>query len=383
MFKVFSAGLMCLGLATLGVTMSRGEVGAQEAESSGDVLIGTGVNSEAGLIGNVVLDVRAASEDGGPVTAITNDVTGISFTTGTAAAAPADGARVNVSLGDDVHVAFVESEIDPATRETLTKLIKQLREEEASLRQAGRAEEAAQKLRSAARLEAVIGDKAPHGIVHFRATGKAFDNTLPPPAFARIHQVAKAELQARLAEFEAKRARLQAERPDSPEIAEIERAIQELERAIQVQRKHLEEQRHFLIRRRLAEQPQVFSTEAVIHNRPMVERRQAIATAAPEAIALKHKADALISAAKQLKEAGLEDKSRELSEQAEKLRAEAGKLQDHFVIQFDRLDAPTMELHQSLQELREQVQLLRKEVAELRGLLEKKPAPESTIAPAR
>lgn len=374
MFKVFSAGLMCLGLATLGVTMSRGEVGVETPEPKKGIIIGLGTNSEAGLTGEVSFDLVATSEDG--IQTADNkpgssaaDV-GVSFTTGSAVEFVESQSS---DVKEDIIVGTAGEMIDASTRETLEKLVKQLHVEAAKLRETGREEEAAQKLRTAAALEAVMAGKGAFPIVRYQAKVNPRVRTFSAPM---RQPAAQAEFQARLAELEVKRARVQEEKPDSPEIAKLEKAILEM-------RKNLEGRNHFYFQEKSVAPRDTFVADVNFRSPPLTEHRRIVMLTGKEGVALKQKSEALLQAAKQLKEAGLDDKSRELSEQGEKLRAEAEKMQAHFEFGLAHPGLPPVELHQSLQELREQVQLLRKEVAELRGLLEKKQVPESTIAPTR
>lgn len=367
MFKPVSAGLMCLGLATLGVTMLRGEVPVAENEVETDVLFYKhDISEEIGVEGE--LTEKLADEIGREVKAeIAVDVADLR----------SDIAEINITglpegegLREKVIVNFTHPAgvVDAATRETLERLIKQLREDEAKLRGGQRNEEADQKAQTAVTLERVLKGHGPFTkIAGFREQPLHLVSRVPA-LHARI-QAEQAELHARLAELQAKRAKLQAEKPDSPELAELDRATQELKRSLDERMDHFR-----IVRQKLAGVPEAVHMAHVRQFHANPRQQEVIMIRGAEADSLRQKGEALMRAAEVLSSAGLEDKARELKEKGEKALAEAkeqsAKAHDQFI--FTHSGAPPAELHHALNELREQVQQLRKEVGELRALLERK-----------
>jgi len=363
MFKPISAGLMCLGLVTLGVTMSRGEVAVEKEEVKAairlyDVSEGNGADAEStARLTEAAVDLEQE---------IDVDVADLRAEIGEIRITGPEGQGVKENFV--VNVVHPAGVVDAATRETLEKLIKQLREEEAKLRGGQRNDEAAQKAQSAATLEAVLKGHGPFTRVAGLGTGGKQFQAIRVPALAARIQAEQAGLHARLAELRARRAQLQAEKPDSPELAEIEKATQELKRSLDERMDHFR-----IVRQNLVGVPESTHAAHVIQFHPNANLQQIVVAGRPEA-ALKQKAEALLRAAEVLSSAGLDDKARELREKGEKAVAEAARLQAQAQAQygFVHADGRPAELHQTLNELREQVQLLRKEVGELRSLLEKK-----------
>lgn len=362
MFKPVTAGLMCLGLATLGVTMLRGEVAVEQQEEKADVLFYKAeLLDELGVEGELTQAITEAAVD--LEQEIRVDVADIHTEIGEINFTGPEGAGVK----KDVVVRFAHPAgvVDAATRETLERLVKQLREDEAKLRGAQRNEEADQKSQSAATLEAVLKGHGPLKVAGFRTGGMPHHVAVRMPPFAAHFQAEQAVLQSKIAELQAKRAKLQLEKPDSPEIAELEKAILGVKKGLDERMDHFR-----VVRQKLAVDPRAHPAAAYqLRQGPWQQR--IVMQSGPEAESLRQKGDALLRAAEVLSSAGLDDKARELKEKADKVLTEAKQLAErrHAEVTFSHPGGPPMELHQALNELREQVQQLRKEVGELRSLL--------------
>lgn len=368
MFKPVSAGLMCLGLATLGVTMLRGEVPVAEEEVKADIqFYDAGVVAEIGVEAELT-EALAEGTTEQIVSEINVDVADLRSEIGEISVSGPEGQGVQEKFV--VNFAHPAGVVDAATRETLERLIKQLREEEAKLRGGQRNDEAAQKAQTAATLEMVLKGQGPFTkIAGLRTGGKQFHEAVRVPALHARIQAEQAGLHARLAELQAKRARLQAEKPDAPELAELDRATQDLKRSLDERMDHFR-----IVRQKLVGVPEAAHAAQLIQFHPNAGHHRIVVAGRPEVAALNQKGEALLRAAEVLSSAGLEDKARELKEKGEKTLAEAKEqiAKAQADITFTPLGRPPVELHQALNELREQVQQLRKEVGELRALLERK-----------
>jgi len=424
MMKSVAAGLMCLGFATLGVAISRGE--------SEDLIVIDGKLTAT--------EVKSDEAKVKPPESLSKlPIVGRLFEVGTAANlnSSAEGATVEISAddalvgkvkvnGQDFRVTVENGEVvvsnpegkivqksavapenmrhaarffhgpqvvDPETRAALDKLIAGLKEEARKLEEAGKKEEAARKTQSIHTLEALI-HQGPRGAAfdsmrgqeRLFAQNRIFRNPEPGPIMEEMKK-----LHARHIDLVQQMANLK--QADNEARAKLQEEIAKNEKEI-------------------AEAHQRLTTPGPGGGQPPFGLYQPFAPGAPgslgarlhgggfgmgpssEAGALSQKAFALGQAATRLKEAGLEDQARMLQAQAEEFKAKAEKInaeeaeRDRAQAQahgaggnrfgpgggagFGFVGGPPMELHRSIQELHEQIQQLRKEVGELRELLQRK-----------
>jgi len=414
MVKPMMAGLMCVGLITLGVAITRGE-NADEVKPNPDLgggisVVQTGVPSPI-VVGkdiDILVDANRVQDVAGQFVV---DVTGVGdqflF-------ADAPEAILKVAAGDDkvVNFAWRGPVNDEHARQALEKVIAGLKQEAAELAKAGKKEELERKAQSITALESLLRGEA--GGVRF------FDRRIEGPAriVRKVDDVRLEKLKAEMAELGAKMAASSGESGEARE--QKLRALGELMGA----RKAEIEQ---LVQRKIKERPDAIESgkgpevsadvvkklaeKRVTFIKKEQDQRQTVKRE------LERKLSALQRGAEALKGAGLDDQSRKLLDEADQLKREAEAknreaetAQKRFEEEFERAmraaneanvvaqkaaaDAAgataarfrneklqilktgpggnPQELQQALLELREQVQELRKEVAQLRGVLEKK-----------
>jgi hypothetical protein len=386
---------MCLGLVTLGVTASRGQETGQSELIAEDVSVAEG-------------EVVAPAGEGLVEIQIGND--------GGVVAGPPDGANVEL-LGEDVFFRSDDGRIvekiirndgrierihraaprlaaaqfrvaagppiDPATRETLDKVIAGLKEEAKRLQDSGKAEEAEQKLQSIRAIEHLLS--APRRAGLFIQRPGASDG----PAAEEIKK-----LHERIDELRAQAGR---QPQDGEAHAKIQKEMAELHRK-------LAEIHHGAVfggmmpggRPGMPGQPMMPGPAGMPGQPGMPVPPGGVAGGgfaftAPgqyfgfqqgegpaEVAALIQKSAALTQAAAQLQQAGLEEQARDLRKQAETLQAAANKIRARAQTAFGGgpggfgafAGGPPAELQKTIRELQEQIQQLRKEVGELRELLQ-------------
>ena len=385
MLRPVAAGLMCLGLVTLGMTASRG----QEAGQSELIAEGNSVaEGEAVPAGEGLVEIQIGSDDG-------------------IVAGAADGANVEL-LGQDVIFRsddgrIVETRpasprraaanlriaagppIDPATRETLDRIIAGLKEEAKRLQDSGKAEEAQQKLQSIRAIEQLLNAPRRAGLFIQRP------GTIDGPAAEEIKKLHE--------RIDALRAQAGRQPQDAEAHAKIQKEMAELHRK-------LAELHHGAVfggmmpgsRPGMPGQPGMLAPASMPGQPGMAVPPGVPAGAytaggfggmAPgqsfgiqfyqggvlaEAAALTQKIGALMQAATQLQQAGLEDQARDLKTQAAKLQVAANKIRAEARPAFGGggfAGGPPGDLLKTIHELQEQIQQLRKEVGELRELLQR------------
>jgi hypothetical protein len=382
MLRPVAAGLMCLGLATLGVTALRGQETGQSDLIAGDAPVAEGAPVPAGE-GLVEIEIRnegdivAGAADGANVELLGEDVIyraddGRVVETIRRAAPRLAAANVRVTAGPP---------IDPATRETLDKIIAGLKEEAKRLQDSGKAEEAQQKLQSIRAIEQLLNSPR-------RARFVVQRPGIPDgPAAEEIKK-----LHERIDELRTQAGR----QPQDPEAhAKVQKEMAELHRK-------LAELHHGAVfggmmpggRPGMPGQPGM-PGPAGMPGQPGMPVHPGGYTvggfggAAPgqyfgiqfqqggipvEAAALSQKSAALMQAAAQLQQAGLEDQARDLKTQAAKLQVAANKIRAEARPAFGGggfAGGPPGDLLKTIHELQEQIQQLRKDVGELRELLQR------------
>ncbi len=396
MLKPVAAGLMCLGLATLGVAVTRGqdskkpEPGESEVIGNvatvvvqGDVKVAEGQPVEAGTAGVVVsgkgeLEIIDVGQDDGVgdsklnVYRVESDGQNVVFYSD-------DGKTVEkVHVGATPRAARIALQtaargplaVDPETRATLEKLTAGLREDAKRLESEGKRDEAGQKAQSIQAIERLLAGR-PFGLTG----GRVAHLTGPGPNSEELMK-----LRARRDDLTRQLA-TKADANDEA-AAKIKQELVDLEDAI---RQHL---RLFEARAVLG----VPRTTSIVPVAPGMLSRVAAGAGVRFRVgqarseALSRQSEALSQAAAKLQEAGLGEQAKQLAEQAEKLKDQAQQIAKE---EAERMHAqgaggfggggiavfgggPPMELQRSIKELHEQVQLLRKEVAELREVLQLK-----------
>ena len=422
MFRPVAAGLMCLGIVTLGVAMSHGQdeedspvvqdliviegnvratavqvekaretppVGVVAPASEAPVAIEIG--SDAGLTNTPINGRRQYwVKDGYIVVADEEGKTLERYPAGGAAATPA----VTPPLTRATRVTRLAAGpqmIDSQTREMLDKMAAGLKDQIQKLESEGKQDEAQQKKQSLRAIESLL-----QGHPHVRSL-----NAVRRPHDPKLVMEEIKKLHARRAELIEKSSKL-------PEGGDRQKLEQEFVK----------------VNQEIAEAPQFGPFLAEVpqdHGMPPGVRRHGgtmggagplpgstgwpwssgvrrhggtvgggdmagfTAVHAPESagMALERKSDALSQAAAQLKASGLDEQAQPLLAQAEEFRAKAQKLMQEEA-QRDRAQGamgmgggmmggpPGLELHRSIRELQEQIQQLRNEVGELRELLQRK-----------
>lgn len=413
MVKPMMAGLMCVGLITLGVAITRGE-NADEVKPNPDVrseisVVQTGVPSP--IVVGKDIDIRLDSEQVQDVVErLVVDVTGIGdqflF-------ADSPDAILKVAAGDDKVVNFTwQGAVNPEARQALEKVVAGLKEEAADLAKTGRKEELERKKQAITALESVLRSQA-EGV-------RVFDRRIEGPGrvVRKVDDVRLEKMKAEIAELAAKMAASAGQAGEAKE--QERRALGNLIIARKAQIEQLAQQK---VKERLdasgaGKGPDASGDVA----RKIAEKRVAFIKKGQDERQtvkreLERKLSALQRGAEALKAAGLEDQSRKMLEEAEQFKREAEaknreaenaqkRAEEEFeqamraaneagaIAQKAAADAAgataarfrdgklqilktapggnPQELQHSLLELRDQVQELRKEVAQLRGLLEKK-----------
>jgi hypothetical protein len=354
MLRPVAAGLMCVGLVTLGVTALRGQEASQ---------------SELIAEGNPVAEG--------------------------AAIAPAAGELVEIHLGSDEGLqhgpnlrVVAGPPVDPATRETLDNMIAGLKEEAKRLQDSGKSEEAQQKLQSIRAIEQLLN--APRWD---RRTGVFVQRPGIPdgPAAEKI-KVLREQIDA-LREHAGRQPQdAEAHAKIQKEMVELHRKLAELHQGAAFGgmmpggRPGMPGQSGMPGAAAMPGQPGMAVPPAVPAGAYAaggfggmapgqsfgIQFYQAGVPA--EAAALTQKSAALMQAATQLQQAGLEDQARDLKTQAVKLQAAANKIRAEARPAFGGggfAGGPPGDLLKTVHELQEQIQQLRREVGELRELLKR------------
>lgn len=395
MLKPVAAGLMCLGVVTLGVAITRGqdEDGFGKSEETDLIVIEGKVNATE-VAGDELKQQPA---------------TGVTFTAGGGAAGfgTVSGGEANISVNGQkfkvvqnekggvvvynedgkiverhdagatpakvsnrfTRVVQAPQVVDPQTREALEKMTAALKEQIQKLQSEGKQDESQQKARSLGAIEALLRGNP------------------------RVLSVQLGDAKQRVAEMKKLHDRLHAmaeELSKLPEgaAAERDKINQEIAR----------------VKKEIAEKQQVLAGPNPFGGQPAFGIGQpfhgggfGIMAGPPHGFgpsagtALLRKSEALSQAAAQLKSNGLDEQAKSLQAQAEKFKAEGQKMvqeeaekqraqgaaQGGFGGGFGGFPGfgggPPMDLHKSIHELQEQIQQLRKEVGELRELLQRKP----------
>lgn len=380
MWKSLVAGLMCVGIVSIGVALSRGEDSeAQPAE--GQIAPAAAeqyrraakaaVEQEAGKL----VEIHLGSDEG---------------LTGTGDLTAAEGV-------EDQEIVVIDGEnsekrngpvrlrlsrqaggpqvLDPATREAVEKMVAGLNDEAKRLAAEGKSEESAKKAQSAQALGRLLAG----GIGAYRSQFKRINSLAASheqaPGLERLHGVAE-RLVEQIGDLKGV-GKLEEASKLEQELAEIKQKIGEMHK------------RMFFIARQgpagtfpgphahAAQGNFVYGPTGIFPG-PHPQVAGFAFAGSPEAEALMHKAEALSEAAAKLREAGLEDKARDIARQADETRAKAETMRAAAVrVAGGPPGFPggphAGELQRSIRELQEQVQLLRKEVAEVRELLQRRP----------
>jgi hypothetical protein len=352
MLRSVAAGLMCLGLATLGVTALRGQEAGQsdliaEDGSAGEGLVEIQLGSDDGIVAD---DLIIRSDDGRVVEKIGRATPRLA------------AAQFRIGGGPTV---------DTATRESLEKIVAGLKDEAKRLESDGRKEEAEQKRQSIRAIEQLLS--AP------RRAGVVFRQPRVPDG-AAAEEIKK--LHERIDDLRREAGR---QPHDGEAHAKIQKEIADAHRKLA----ELHQRGGFAgILPGMPGQPGMppmvmggFGTGGFPGAAPGQFFAFQQGGMPAEAQVMAQKAAALTNAANQLQQAGLEDQARELRKQAEKLQAAAEKLR------AEAQAAPggrgpggfgvfaggqPGDLQKAIRELQEQVQQLRKEVGELRELLQQR-----------
>jgi hypothetical protein len=419
MLKSVSAGCLCLGLATLGVAVSRGQDAknpeSREARVTGDTATFT-------VEGDVqVKTTKQAADAAGVVVSGKGELVeievgqddGVSDSKLNVYRFPADGQ--NVVLFSDfgkavekVHVgaapgaarmAFQTAArgphaIDRETKAALEKLITGLKEEANRLEGEGKRDEAEQKMQSTRAIERLLTayqlGMGRSRVVHVTGPGSiTFTEASAAAEELNKLQIRRVELERDLA--------LKADVNDEAaakikqELANLKNVVRETHRLIEARAVRGEESG-------MAPVPpgQPMTKPGAPGTPAMPGMGGGIMTGTwPGGIVhfggransenLKRQAEVLSRAAAQLKEAGLDERAKSLVEQSDNLKIQAQKMAK-MEAELSRIYSSgpgssgtgaisvvtsegSNELQRSIKELHEQVQLLRKEVAEVRELL--------------
>jgi chromosome segregation ATPase len=273
---------------------------------------------------------------------------------------------------------------DPAAREALMKVARDLDERARALRKEGKTAEADQAQHSALAIRRLIEIGA--GIGEMRIEHEPY---VSRQIIARVAKGPVAEelkkLEARLDELRAKlKEQAVAVAPNSELAERLKKEIQDVEKLLAEKRASGKLFQNLAVQiapplaggppgppRKTSTRPALPGAVAKAQQYIAVQKH---AASSPEVEALMHKADALRGAAANLKKAGLGEQAAALAEQAEHHQREAEKLRAQTQSRLTLFSAehPPMELHRAINELREQVQAMRGEIGELRKRLEKK-----------
>lgn len=407
MLRRFAFGSMCLGLVALATAITCA-VQADEPlpglvlEADAVVVeAGSAVEAQAVLVldggAPVTGTVLIESDDGQSQTTkidrfISDPVKATLLRTDQVIVFGDEDVRVNAASGQRLVVPFLGAAAinDPAVRETLEKLIANLKEQAEDQKRAGKEDEAWRKMQAIEALHMVLsgGPKAGVSFVKRLPSGEEFklqreielgDKAIKERMIKGLtEEIAKSEalrgkadehprLKQRIADLHAQLRKLnqqhdQADRsPEQTYIVTSEDGVT----------RHGPGERQDVIKFNVQHQPHAGGR--------FFEAR--IAPFHGKAAEMLRKAEALQQAAGKLKEAGLEDQARVMDEQSQQMRQTAEKMMveaaahpvgSHAIAIHGAFPGAPHELHKALTELREQVQELRKEVGQLRELLEKK-----------
>ncbi len=382
MLRPVAAGLMCLGLVTLGVTALRG----QEAGESNLIAEGNAVAEGAPVIAGEGLVEIEIGNDGG-IVAGAADAANVELLGEDVILRSDDGRVVNRIRRVEPRLAAAQFRvtggpaIDPATRETLDKIIAGLKDEMKRLQDSGKNDEAEQKLQSIRAIEQILNAPRRGALVNVRQ--RAIPDGPAAEEIKKLHE-----------RIDSLRAQAGNQQQDAEAHAKIQKEMAELHRK-------LAELHHGGVfggmmpggRPGMPGQP-MMAGPAGMPGQPGMPvppggiAAGGIAQMAPgkffgfqqggfpaEAQALTQKSAALMQAAAQLQQAGLEDQARDLRKQAEKLQSAAEKIRAEARPAFGGggfAGGPPAELQKTIHELQEQIQQLRKEVGELRELLQRR-----------
>jgi DNA repair exonuclease SbcCD ATPase subunit len=368
MLRPVAAGLMCLGLVTLGVTASRGqETGKSDLIAEGKpVAEGVAVPAGPDLVEihiGIDGDVAAGAVDAADVEVVGEDVIFRSD----------DGKIVEKIRRAAPRLAAAQYRlaggpaIDPAAREALDKVVAGLKDDAKRLQESGKAEEAQQKLQSIQAIEQLLNAPRRAGL-YLSAAGEEIK---------KLHE-----------RIDALRSEAGRQPQDGEAHAKIQREMAELHRKL------AELHRGAVMRGKMPGMPGQPANAVAPGGFPggRFDAGGGFMGAAPgqffawpqggmppEAQTLTQKSAALMQAAAQLEQAGLGDQAGNLRKQADKLRAEAEKMRAKAQPGgpgpggFGAFaGGPHMELQKTIHELQEQIQQLRKEVGELRELLQQR-----------
>jgi hypothetical protein len=414
MLKSVAAGMMCLGLATLGVAISRGQ--DDPKPDSEEIKVVTTPVEAVVVEGDVkVVEGRSVAE-GQPLDIVEIQVG--SDELDVAAFPDRKTLRVQVE-GKDVVVATDDGKIverhalgaepltgrivrsirpptvAPETRETLEKLLGRLRDDAKRLEKEGKQSEAAQTIQSIQALEQILAGQ-PFGIasdrvVHIREAAN-------PEELKKLH-ARRDELAAQLTKATV----------NDEVAAKLKQELAATENAITQLQKQGEARAIYRFGAGMAPgmpgmggmagmgPPSSMGGMGGMRAGAMGPGRGGFAHFTgmhAKSAALAQQAEALSQAAAKLKEAGLGEQAKQLADQAEKLKDQAAAVAKQEAEQFHAQapggaggwgrfpgaggvavfggGGPPAELQRSIKELHEQVQLLRNEVAELRELLQQK-----------
>lgn len=391
MLKDVLAGLMCLGIVTTGVALSRGQE-AQEEPKSEAAAPAPGEEKPATAAATTGREARESVVEitiGGDTAVVATDelddaddrIKVIDEDLDLIVAADEAGPERRPAVQKRMGVMRLRRgpapAIDEETRKSIDQMIAGLKETAGRLASEGKKEEAEKKMQSSRALEELL------------RAGPGFPGMIYRPVDRMVmaaggpggpHPEELRKLHERLHDLHAKLEKLHEDEHEAREtirneIAEVERLLGERHRKMMG------------MQTGMMPHPGPGFGFGGMAARPGAHFHADFDVPAREADALMHKSHALSQAARELKQAGLMDQSRELSQQAEKLAAESGRIREKLADEMRaRAGAgfgpgfgpgpgpggPPMELQRSIHELHEQIQQLRKEVAELRELLQRR-----------
>ncbi|MGQ0637348.1 MAG: hypothetical protein ACT4QC_22295 [Planctomycetaceae bacterium] len=401
MLRTISASLMCLGLVTLGVTITRGE--SDETRPLPEPGALAGVNED--------FQVELFPFEEGTFDVVVNEGPGGGFEfrrppgEGPPPGPPGRGGRARFTP------PFGPQGIsDPAAREGVEKVIRGLQEEAERLQKEGKGDEAERKRQSARTLEGLLrGQQSGFGQVRVLRGGQQFERRIDRPPFEEAQSPRLQDLKQQLVEAQLELVLASSAKSPEEQLAEKRKVVEKLQQAIVEARRQFDDHRGDAHpsgppghepqgdRRGPERGPYKYeyhlNTRGVtdLPHRPGMPGRPLAMhmmrggspgqpPESPEIVELQRKVDALRQAARRLAEGGLEEQARSLTEQADAsdkvLAAEIKKRREAQPEGMHRMmmirGGPPHELHQALKDLQEQVQALRGDVRQLREMLEKK-----------
>jgi len=392
MSKIIAAGLMCLGLVTLGVTASRGQEETRKLKNPDLIVVEKFPAAPESVVveatGDDIVDLQIVNDGKPPMAGYRDDVN-VELRGDDLIVTTKDGKiveRIDRASRQPLAVArFTHQapELDPATREALDKMIAGIKEESQRLASEGKQEEANRKLHSVAVLQGLLNE-GPRAVRFVQRTPRMdfMQSRLGPQDGQREAELKK--LHERLEQFRAQASSQpdgDAHARNQEEIAAIHKQIAELQHRMAAPVELRRGQPGGIG----PNAPGPIGPGADVHYR---QRDGGPPWAGGSRIdMLMHKAQALSQAADQLRGAALQGQARVLDEQAEKFNAEARELRSQAEKAMKAAglggmvpggmgmgsggDPPT-ELQRSIRELQEQVQQLRKEIGELREILQQR-----------